>query len=49
MNKKIITIACDHAGYVLKKIVAGYLSNKGHEILDLGTHSAKSVDYPDYA
>lgn len=44
-----IGIACDHAGYETKELLAGYLSAKGHEVFDFGTHSPASVDYPDYA
>lgn len=48
MNKKI-GIACDHAGYEMKEFLVGYLGSKGYEVLDFGTHSPESVDYPDYA
>lgn len=48
MNKKI-GIACDHAGYEMKEFLVGYLGSKGCEVLDFGTHSPESVDYPDYA
>lgn len=48
MDKKI-GIACDHAGYEMKEYLVGYLGSKGFEVLDFGTHSEQSVDYPDYA
>ncbi len=44
-----IGIACDHAGYEMKEFLVGYLASKGLEVLDFGTHSPESVDYPDYA
>lgn len=47
--KEIIPIACDHAGYELKEIVKQLLINKGFEVMDFGTHSSESVDYPDFA
>jgi RpiB/LacA/LacB family sugar-phosphate isomerase len=44
-----IVIGSDHAGLELKKILADYLGTKGHEIVDAGTWTTESVDYPDYA
>lgn len=46
---KKIGIACDHAGYEMKEFLVGYLGAMGYEVLDFGTHSPESVDYPDYA
>lgn len=46
---KKIGIACDHAGYEMKEFLVGLLSAKGYEVLDFGTHSEESVDYPDFA
>ena len=43
-----IAIASDHAGYRLKTVVAEWLSENGHEVLDLGTDSEESVDYPGF-
>ena len=42
-------VACDHAGFPLKDHVIRRLEELGHEVLDLGTNSTASVDYPDYA
>jgi len=42
-------VACDHAGFPLKDHVIRCLEAMGHEVLDLGTNSTASVDYPDYA
>lgn len=44
-----IAVASDHAGYELKQAVIELLQGNGHEVLDLGTDSDESVDYPDYA
>ncbi len=46
---KKIGIACDHAGYEMKEFLVGYLSARGYEVLDFGTHSLESVDYADFA
>lgn len=46
---KKIGIACDHAGYEMKEFLVGYLSARGYEVLDFGTHSPESVDYADFA
>ena len=44
-----IAIGADHAGYALKDEVRDALRLAGHEVVDVGTHSAASTDYPDYA
>lgn len=44
-----ISVAADHAGFLLKQDLAEYLRKAGHEVVDLGTHSTDPVDYPDYA
>lgn len=43
-----IAIAADHAGFALKATMMDTVRALGHEVLDLGTYSAESVDYPDY-
>ena len=48
MEKKI-GIASDHAGHEMKELLVGYLGAQGYEVLDFGTDSPESVDYPDYA
>jgi ribose 5-phosphate isomerase B len=42
-------VGADHAGLELKNYLVNVLRNLGDEVEDLGTHSADSVDYPDYA
>jgi ribose 5-phosphate isomerase B len=44
-----IALAADHAGFELKRDLADGLRRGGHDVLDLGTHSAAAVDYPDCA
>src|SRR5262245_35152455 len=44
-----IALSADHAGFELKQLVGAHLTRKGHEVLDLGTHSMAPVDYPDSA
>jgi len=44
-----IAIGADHAGYALKDQVRDALRLAGHEVIDVGTNSAESTDYPDYA
>jgi ribose 5-phosphate isomerase B len=46
---EVIPIGSDHAGYPLKERLVQELRALGYEPLDLGTHSAESTDYPDYA
>ena len=44
-----IAIGSDHAGFNLKTYLKGELLKKGVEVVDFGTHSDDSTDYPDYA
>lgn len=43
-----IAVGCDHAGFALKQRLADVLRDLGHEVSDLGAHSADRVDYPDF-
>jgi ribose 5-phosphate isomerase B len=43
-----IAIVSDHAAFEMKAMLAEHLSERGFEVLDLGTSSTDSVDYPDY-
>lgn len=43
-----LSVASDHAGYELKESVKKHLTEAGHEVVDFGTDSADSTDYPDY-
>lgn len=44
-----IALGADHAGFQLKEALKGWLIEQGYQVVDYGTHSAESVDYPDYA
>jgi ribose 5-phosphate isomerase B len=41
-----VAIGSDHAGYDLKETLIAALKSAGHDVIDLGTHSTESVDYP---
>lgn len=43
-----IAIGSDHRGFKLKGKLVKYLNKKGYEVLDLGTDSPLSADYPDF-
>jgi len=43
-----IAIGCDHGGYELKEAMKAYIEGKGAEVVDMGTYSTDSVDYPVY-
>ena len=44
-----ISIGCDHGALELKNKVAEHLRKNGHEVVDFGTHTAASCDYPEFA
>ncbi len=44
-----IAIAADHGGFEMKSLLVKDLEAAGYKLLDLGTNSADSVDYPDFA
>ncbi len=43
-----IAVACDHAGFDIKHDIVAALTDMGFKVLDLGTDSADSTDYPDF-
>jgi ribose 5-phosphate isomerase B len=45
----VIALGADHAGWELKEALKAWLMDQGNQVLDFGTHSPESVDYPDYA
>ena len=49
MEQKKILITSDHAGFLMKTHITGYLKKKGIKVINLGTNSEESVDYPDFA
>lgn len=43
-----VALGADHGGYELKESIKAHLKEKGIDVLDTGTHSTESVDYPKY-
>ena len=43
-----IAVGCDHGGFPLKQVVIESVQAAGHEVIDVGTCSAKPVDFPDF-
>jgi ribose 5-phosphate isomerase B len=41
-----ISLGCDHAGFEYKEEIKKFLTAAGHEVVDFGTHSTETVDYP---
>jgi len=48
-NAPRIAVGADHAGFQVKERVKEELQKEGFEVIDFGTHTGDSVDYPDYA
>ena len=44
-----IAVGADHAGFALKQEIVALLEREGHDVVDVGTHSAESTDYPLFA
>jgi len=49
MTQETVAVAADHAGFPLKEILKRDLTARGFVVVDLGTDSTASVDYPDFA
>lgn len=49
MPSETVAIAADHGGVEMKRLLVAELESRGYSVLDLGTDSDASVDYPDYA
>jgi len=49
IKNQTVLLASDHAGFKLKEEIKKFLVKKRDKVLDLGTNSTNSVDYPDYA
>ncbi|HUV30152.1 MAG TPA: ribose 5-phosphate isomerase B [Acidobacteriota bacterium] len=43
-----VAVGADHKGYAFKARIKGILEKLGHEVIDFGTDSEESVDYPDF-
>ena len=48
-GRKTIAVGADHGGFKMKEMLKAYLSAEGYEVVDCGTNSTQSVDYPDFA
>jgi ribose 5-phosphate isomerase B len=48
-SEKRVAIGADHGGYQLKNELIDYLQSLGFHVVDCGTDSGESVDYPDFA
>ena len=48
-HSKIVALGADHGGYHLKEKLALHLIEAGYHVINCGTNSAESVDYPDFA
>ena len=44
-----IAFGCDHAGIVIKERIIKFVESLGHQVIDYGTFSEQSCDYPDFA
>jgi ribose 5-phosphate isomerase B len=44
-----ISLGCDHGAFALKEHIKTYLTDQGHEVVDCGTYSTDSCDYPVFA
>ena len=44
-----VSIGCDHGALALKNKVVSHLQGKGYEVVDFGTHTNASCDYPEFA
>ena len=47
--EQAVALGADHGGYAMKEDLKAYLGELGYEVIDCGTHSTASVDYPDFA
>jgi ribose 5-phosphate isomerase B len=45
----VVALGADHGGFSLKESLKGFLQDEGYQIIDCGTSSSESVDYPDFA
>lgn len=47
--REVVAFGADHGGYELKEMLKGYVGELGYKVVDCGTDSRESVDYPDFA
>ena len=48
-NGKVVAFGADHGGFELKETLKSTVSKAGYDLIDCGTNSKESVDYPDFA
>jgi ribose 5-phosphate isomerase B len=48
-GQNVVAIGADHGGYALKEDLKAYVGQLGYNVVDCGTDSTASVDYPDFA
>lgn len=48
-NFKKIVVGSDHTGINVKKVIVKLLKDDGYEVIDIGTYTEDSCDYPDFA
>jgi len=48
-GRRPVAIGADHGGYPLKEALKEFVAKLGYEVIDCGTNSTESVDYPDFA
>ncbi len=48
-SHKTVALGADHGGFAMKEMLKQHLAKQGHKIIDCGTNSSDSVDYPDFA
>ena len=49
MEKLVIAIGSDHGGFEYKNLISDHLKQKGIDVIDVGTYSKDSCDYPEIA
>jgi ribose 5-phosphate isomerase B len=49
MGSNLVVIGSDHGGFQTKEILKKFLGDLGYRVLDIGTNSEETCDYPDYA
>ncbi len=47
--RRMVALGADHGGYAMKESLKSVVADAGYGVIDCGTHSAESVDYPDFA
>jgi ribose 5-phosphate isomerase B len=46
---RVVALGADHGGYAMKQMLASHLGTAGYQVIDCGTHTTESADYPDFA